>query len=407
MEGLVLTDAIAQAEAATELLPLQFTTAITSALPDPHTCSRGFTLAALAVTATTASWLASPSATQAAVRPGDVCPIVGDIQQALANRGYNPGPVDNVFGGSTEAAVVAFQAREGLLLDGVVGRETGAALGLDPARPALQPGISCRSVPSIPQQPGSGGSGSNADLTEPGNYQIRNVSVLRVLTEPYTDANLLTAYARGQTIKLTGRVINSYAELAIGGWALRRDLVKGDPPSSSAEPVRPIIATAVGNVRCSTGIDPSGVVEAGASYEIRSGQDTLICSEPYQGARVNARPETGTELKAAGAVRSGYIKTAQGRWVPGQDLSVPSGGQASSTPINPAFAPGGRGTRQVVAASGLNIRAEPSLSGAIVGGLADGAIVQVTRVAENGYVELARGGWVAAEYLRSLSGGIG
>jgi len=36
-------------------------------------------------------------------------PAVRDLQAALKALGYNPGPIDGVFGATTEAAVKAFQ----------------------------------------------------------------------------------------------------------------------------------------------------------------------------------------------------------------------------------------------------------------------------------------------------------
>ncbi len=45
-------------------------------------------------------------------------------------RGFNPGTTDGIFGGGTQAAVIAFQRSEGLLPDGIVGARTAAALGL-------------------------------------------------------------------------------------------------------------------------------------------------------------------------------------------------------------------------------------------------------------------------------------
>ena len=50
------------------------------------------------------------------------------IQQALKDKGCNPGPVDGVWGRNTIAAVREFQARMHLTVDGVVGPETTAAL---------------------------------------------------------------------------------------------------------------------------------------------------------------------------------------------------------------------------------------------------------------------------------------
>jgi hypothetical protein len=50
------------------------------------------------------------------------------IQQQLAQRGYDPGPVDGVNGPRTKAAVKAFQKASGLTVDGIVGPKTREAL---------------------------------------------------------------------------------------------------------------------------------------------------------------------------------------------------------------------------------------------------------------------------------------
>jgi len=52
------------------------------------------------------------------------------LQQRLAERGFPPGRIDGEFGAGTEAALIAFQRSEGLLVDGVAGARTQAALGL-------------------------------------------------------------------------------------------------------------------------------------------------------------------------------------------------------------------------------------------------------------------------------------
>lgn len=65
---------------------------------------------------------------------------VFEIQRALAARGFDPGNIDGVWGRRTAGAVRAFQTSKGLLVDGVVGPKTLAALGLDdaPARDAFE-----------------------------------------------------------------------------------------------------------------------------------------------------------------------------------------------------------------------------------------------------------------------------
>lgn len=52
------------------------------------------------------------------------------LQQRLRDKGFNPGAIDGDFGENTQAAVKAFQRSVGLRDDGIVGRNTRAALGL-------------------------------------------------------------------------------------------------------------------------------------------------------------------------------------------------------------------------------------------------------------------------------------
>ena len=61
---------------------------------------------------------------------------VSGLQQALLDKGFDPGLIDGAFGGGTEAAVLAFQKSEGLLADGIAGPRTLNALRLV-ASPAL------------------------------------------------------------------------------------------------------------------------------------------------------------------------------------------------------------------------------------------------------------------------------
>jgi peptidoglycan hydrolase-like protein with peptidoglycan-binding domain len=55
-------------------------------------------------------------------------PAVRALQRRLTRLGYAPGPVDGRFGPRTQAAVLAFQTRQGLTADGLVGPRTGGRL---------------------------------------------------------------------------------------------------------------------------------------------------------------------------------------------------------------------------------------------------------------------------------------
>lgn len=52
------------------------------------------------------------------------------VQKKLKNWGYYKGSVDGIYGSQTKAAVVLFQKRNGLTVDGVIGNKTLAALGI-------------------------------------------------------------------------------------------------------------------------------------------------------------------------------------------------------------------------------------------------------------------------------------
>ena len=68
---------------------------------------------------------------------------VKEVQRRLKQWGYYNGSVDGIFGKDTRSAVILFQRKNGLTADGVVGKETYKALGMNDAYQALQ-----NSVPS-------------------------------------------------------------------------------------------------------------------------------------------------------------------------------------------------------------------------------------------------------------------
>ena len=76
--------------------------------------------------------VSNPNAGNDACAPKDNSGItinsVLDIQQFLANNGFNPGPVDGQSGPKTKAAIKAFQQKAGLYADGIVGNKTKAAM---------------------------------------------------------------------------------------------------------------------------------------------------------------------------------------------------------------------------------------------------------------------------------------
>lgn len=66
----------------------------------------------------------------AALSQGSSGDDVKKIQTKLKNWGYYSGSVDGIFGAQTYAAVKSFQKKNGLVVDGVVGPATAAAMGI-------------------------------------------------------------------------------------------------------------------------------------------------------------------------------------------------------------------------------------------------------------------------------------
>lgn len=53
---------------------------------------------------------------------------VKELQSILDDLGFNPGPIDGIFGPKTESAVKKFQESQGLVIDGIVGPKTWSKL---------------------------------------------------------------------------------------------------------------------------------------------------------------------------------------------------------------------------------------------------------------------------------------
>lgn len=55
---------------------------------------------------------------------GSVGPDVKELQLILQSLGYDPGPIDGIYGIRTMNAVIKFQRNNGLVPDGIVGPKT-------------------------------------------------------------------------------------------------------------------------------------------------------------------------------------------------------------------------------------------------------------------------------------------
>ena len=82
----------------------------------------------------------SAVAPAAVLKTGATGSEVKEVQRRLKLWGYYNGAVDGQFGASTKAAVIAFQKKNGLTADGVVGKSTYKALGMTSSYNALVEG---------------------------------------------------------------------------------------------------------------------------------------------------------------------------------------------------------------------------------------------------------------------------
>jgi len=75
--------------------------------------------------------IAKPAVLYAVGQPGMKISVVKEIQRALKASGINPGPINGDYGSQTAAAVAAFQAMKGIVVDGQVGTQTAGRLKID------------------------------------------------------------------------------------------------------------------------------------------------------------------------------------------------------------------------------------------------------------------------------------
>lgn len=109
-------------------------------------CGLALTAAAVAVKVSPKTGLTVPLAQEqtvdfaesaAILKQGSQGGEVKEVQRRLKLWGYYKGETDGVFGAGTRSAVIAFQKKNGLKADGVVGKSTYKALGMESSYQAL------------------------------------------------------------------------------------------------------------------------------------------------------------------------------------------------------------------------------------------------------------------------------
>ncbi len=72
-----------------------------------------------------------PSANALVLKNGSRGSLVTTVQTKLKRWGYYQGSVDGIYGSKTVSAVKYFQRKNGLTVDGIVGKKTAAAMGVN------------------------------------------------------------------------------------------------------------------------------------------------------------------------------------------------------------------------------------------------------------------------------------
>ena len=173
----------------------------------------------------------------AVLRQGSKGDEVKEMQRRLKQWGYYNGSVDGVFGVATRTAVISFQKKNGLTADGVVGKETYKALGMNDAYNALQN--------SVPSQSGVNGF-SESDV-----YLLARTIYAEGRGEPYVGQVAIGAVIMNRIRSpqfpntVSGVVYQKHAFTAVSDGQINltpndtamkaaRDAIKGWDPSGGA-----------------------------------------------------------------------------------------------------------------------------------------------------------------------------
>jgi N-acetylmuramoyl-L-alanine amidase len=121
-------------------------------------------------------YLSSPYVQTAVLRQGSSGGEVKELQRRLKMWGYYFGEVDGIYGSKTVEAVKYFQSKNGLTVDGIAGRATFVALGMND------------SVKVLDNQAGgtSGGTTSSSTYTNSDLYLLAKVIYAEARGESYT-----------------------------------------------------------------------------------------------------------------------------------------------------------------------------------------------------------------------------
>jgi LysM repeat protein/L,D-peptidoglycan transpeptidase YkuD (ErfK/YbiS/YcfS/YnhG family) len=233
------------------------------------------------------------------------------LQLTLNGLGFNSGPVDGRFGGVTLRAVTAFQRAKGLYVDGVVGPQTGGALGIWGTSP------SAPTTPAAPAAPASP-SGTTGYVVRAGD------SLYGIAAKTGTPLNTL--------LSLNGLRLTS---MIFPGQTLRVAGTSSAPSTPAPAPAAPS--------------SPS------------TGSYTVVAGDSLYGIAAKTGTPLNTLLSLNGLRLTSMIFPGQTLRVAGTSStpSAPSGGSSSTNCAPPSGVPAG--ARQVVVVTSNGSRADVDL----------------------------------------------
>jgi uncharacterized protein YgiM (DUF1202 family) len=333
-----------------------------------HRAHHPFLSVAMAASAT----LMATDSAQAALREGDICAAVNEVQIALAELGYPPGAIDGVFGPATKTAVIRFQTAQSLTADGVVGPATAAQLKLGNAASVDDP---------FHNPKGCGGGvvmtqgGNSLSIRQP--YRV-TAQGLNVRSGPGVSFAIVDSLVQGEVVQ---GIANGEGWVDLGGdrWTSATYLVSDDGSSGALEvanggPLTPAqirVTADVLNVRSGPGLD----------YPVVG---NLIKDEVY--------------LVDEGA--GNWVQLEWGDWVSANHVVFVDDPNHSA----PEETTGEMVARAIVTTleQDLLIRADPRADGAIVGSVAKGTELLLSGQTTDNWAELTDGNWVSQDWIERV-----
>lgn len=297
------------------------------------------------------------------LKRGDRGTTVRQIQQTLVSLGFSL-EIDGVFGPRTQQAVKAFQQRQRLTADGIVGQQTATALGLN-----------------------ANGEIGGAFITPTPSAPLFTADVLPVMLGD-----------RGTTVRQIQQTLASV------GFPLGIDGVFGPQTQRAVREFqqrRGFIADGVVDLQTATALGfKNGVWQVPAAPGATAEWVTITASS------LNVRNGPGEEFGTVGALRygtqvridpstrqNGFVQiSGQNRWI-------------AVTYTRPGSGGGGGNRSAVVRTKGssLRVRQNPNSGATIIKQLANGTSVQVTGTPSGDWYNLVNGGWVSGEFLRFIT----